>query len=306
MKAIKEFERIKLKRIFIPGEEWVYFKIYSGIKTADRILVEIILPLTKFLKKERILKNWFFIRYRDSDNHLRIRFRMNQPEYKAKIEELIYKRLRYYVDEDLVWKIQIDTYNREFERYGYDLIELSEEFFCYDSEMVLKILSVVNGDDGENLRWLFGLNAIDQLLSDFKFDLKSKLDLINKLRNGFGLEFRENKNTRKQLEKKFRSQRSSVTNIINGNDNSTKNNKTINKIISARSERSERLLELIISLYKNDNLKSNFPNFIESYLHMMVNRLFRTNQRLHEFVLYDFLVRYYKSEIAKIKYNKIK
>ena len=26
------------KRTFIPGSEWIYYKIYTGIKTADSIL----------------------------------------------------------------------------------------------------------------------------------------------------------------------------------------------------------------------------------------------------------------------------
>jgi len=42
-----------------------------------------------------------------------------------------------------------------------------------------------------------------------------------------------------------------------------------------------------------------------SYSHMMVNRLFKSKQRLHEMVLYDFLHRYYKSEIARQKYAGI-
>jgi hypothetical protein len=36
---------------------------------------------------------------------------------------------------------------------------------------------------------------------------------------------------------------------------------------------------------------------------MMLNRLFRSKNRLHELVLYDFMNRYYKSELAKEKYN---
>ena len=40
-----------------------------------------------------------------------------------------------------------------------------------------------------------------------------------------------------------------------------------------------------------------------SYIHMLINRLFKSKQRLHEMVIYDFLFRYYKSEIAKKKYK---
>jgi hypothetical protein len=40
-------------------------------------------------------------------------------------------------------------------------------------------------------------------------------------------------------------------------------------------------------------------DLITSYIHMMMNRSFRSRQRIHELVLYDFLYRYYKSVIAR-------
>ncbi|GHV23349.1 hypothetical protein FACS1894174_09080 [Bacteroidia bacterium] len=43
---------------------------------------------------------------------------------------------------------------------------------------------------------------------------------------------------------------------------------------------------------------------LKSYIHMMLNRLFRSKNRMHEMVLYDFMFRYYTSGIAKEKYNK--
>ena len=36
-----------------------------------------------------------------------------------------------------------------------------------------------------------------------------------------------------------------------------------------------------------------------SMIHMSMNRWFRTKNRLHELVLYEFLTRYYTSETAK-------
>lgn len=37
---------------------------------------------------------------------------------------------------------------------------------------------------------------------------------------------------------------------------------------------------------------------------MTLNWLFRSKNRMHELILYDFMFRYYTSEIAKEKYNK--
>ena len=65
---------MKLKRTFIIGEEWLYYKIYCGNRTSDTILIDVIKPLTESLLKEKIIDKWFFIRYSDPENHLRVRF----------------------------------------------------------------------------------------------------------------------------------------------------------------------------------------------------------------------------------------
>ena len=67
-----------MKRSFMPGDEWLYFKIYTGTKTADAILTNIIKPITEKLIKNNIIDQWFFIRYNDPKNHLRIRFHFNK------------------------------------------------------------------------------------------------------------------------------------------------------------------------------------------------------------------------------------
>ena len=42
-------------------------------------------------------------------------------------------------------------------------------------------------------------------------------------------------------------------------------------------------------------------SFLKSHIHMMINRLFRTQQRTYELVIYDCLSRYYSSFLARNK-----
>ena len=63
-----------VKRIFIPCDEWVYYKIYSGSRMADIILTDIIKPISRRFLSADIIDKWFFIRYSDPDPHLRVRF----------------------------------------------------------------------------------------------------------------------------------------------------------------------------------------------------------------------------------------
>jgi len=42
-------------------------------------------------------------------------------------------------------------------------------------------------------------------------------------------------------------------------------------------------------------------SLIQSHIHMMINRFFRTQQRTYELVIYDCLSRYYSSFLSRNK-----
>jgi thiopeptide-type bacteriocin biosynthesis protein len=66
----------KIKRNFIVGEEWLYYKIYCGNYTADKILINEVQTIVNKLFRKKLIDQWFFIRYYDPDFHLRIRFHL--------------------------------------------------------------------------------------------------------------------------------------------------------------------------------------------------------------------------------------
>ena len=55
---------------------------------------------------------------------------------------------------------------------------------------------------------------------------------------------------------------------------------------------------------KKTNKSVSVETLLSSYIHMSLNRLFISKNRIYELVLYDFLRRYYTSEIARNKYVK--
>ena len=50
-----------------------------------------------------------------------------------------------------------------------------------------------------------------------------------------------------------------------------------------------------------DNNIEKLNRLMPSYLHMIINRLFVSNQRKMELVIYDYMFRYYESRIMKEK-----
>lgn len=52
----------------------------------------------------------------------------------------LHKRTKKLIDDGIIQKITIDTYNREIERYGHSNMEVSEDIFCIDSICICEIL----------------------------------------------------------------------------------------------------------------------------------------------------------------------
>jgi hypothetical protein len=72
--------------------------------------------------------------------------------------------------------------------------------------------------------------------------------------------------------------------------------------------RSERLTEPIgqlLSLSAAGALTSELPILAASYLHMHVNRMLQSDHRQQEMVIYDLLLRYYRSVWGRSRQERI-
>lgn len=295
-------KQINVKRIFTLGDEWLYYKLYCGPKTADDILTQIIKPITEELYNRKIIDKWFFIRYADPKTHLRVRFHYNNPENIYQIINEFNIATKPFIENDLVWKIQTDTYQREIERYGLNTIQLSEEIFFWDSEMIVNVIDLLEGDEGEVIRWLFALRAIDQFLDDFLYNEQQKLNLLEGLKEGFGNEFGMNKALKIQLDSKFRNERQKINEIMNKENDSKSELKPLFELLSEKTQRIIPITKKILEINNENILHRSLDDLMGSYIHMLMNRLFKSKQRMHEMVIYDFLFRFYKSEMAKKKH----
>lgn len=294
------------QRTFIIGDQWLYYKFYTGPKTADILLTRMVKPLAEQLLTAGDIDKWFFIRYADPKLHTRVRFHIKSPPSLLKVVQAVSTLSKPFIQEDLIWKIQVDSYQREIERYGSRSMELAETLFFYDSQMIVDMLDMIEGDEGERVRWLFGLRAVDTMLEDFKYSMEEKHDLVTRLRENFGREFNMNRSLKEQMEKKFRTDRKVITDLLNHTDDEESEMFPLFELLERKSKALQPLAPEVLKLYNNREPNPFFLNdLMASYSHMMVNRLFKSKQRLHELVLYDFLHRYYKSEIARRKYSKI-
>jgi len=290
-----------LQRNFSIGSEWLYYKIYTGYKTADLILTQIIQPITLQLKERGAIDKWFFIRYADPKHHLRIRFHCIDKGNIGQVIALLYEMLKGFLGEDLIWKIQLDTYQRELERYGPKTMELSEMLFGIDSDATIQFLDLIEGDEGEQLRWLFGLRSIDALLASFQYSLNQKLTLMKNLKTGFGIEFGMSRPLKKQLDDKYRKERANIATFMTFTKKQETDYEPILNILESKNTILRPLAEQILNLQAKGQLELELDSLMSSYVHMHMNRLFKSKNRLNEMVCYDFLYRYYMTAVALSK-----
>ncbi len=284
----------RVQKDFILGDKWFYIKLYTGVKTADTVLLEIIQPLTEQLISEKLIDKWFFIRYSDPDFHLRIRFHMQNVSSLGVIISRLNVIVKPYLESQLVSSMQIDAYSRELNRYGSSIIEEVESLFCCDSNKTLVMLNLIEGDEGENYRWHYACIAVDVLLSDFELSELEKFELMQRLQHGFGQEFGMNNQLKVQLDKKFRNERQNMRSfMLKENDFY----RPFYQIIEQKSNDTSLNIKKIKRLYQNNELE--LDNFLGSFIHMLLNRIFKSKQRLNEMVIYSLLYRFYRSEIAR-------
>ena len=288
-------------RRFPPGSEWLYAKLYTGTASADRVLSETVRPLVAEAMRSGAADRWFFLRYGDPDWHVRLRLHGNPRTLGSEVLPAMYESLRPLIRDGLVWRVQLDTYEREVERYGGpQAIELAERIFHVDSEAALEVLAQLEGDDGADARWRLAARGIDMLLSDLGLDMEARRTLVSRLRKRYGAEFRSGKNLNIQMGARFRKERRDLERLL---DPEMAADHPLRPAIDPLRERSARLAPLVSelrTLQAAGRLAAPFDDVAASYVHMHVNRLLRSAHRPHELVLYDFLERLYESRAARL------
>lgn len=288
-------------RRFLPGDEWLYVKLYTGTATADTLLRDYLAPVIEQAIARGIASSWFFLRYGDPDWHLRLRFRGDPQRLSAELLPRLHAALAPASERGLVWKIVVDTYEREVERYGGAAgIEIAEELFHADSDAALAIVGSCEGDAGSDATWRCAVLGIDRLMDDLGLSLADKHAAMTTARDAFGAEVGMNTALQKQLGDKYRKHGKELAALLAAPADDPEH--AFAPALVAFARRSAALRPLggqLAALAAAGRLNQPLIDIVQSYIHMHVNRLIRSSQRLHELVLYDLLRRYYEGVIAR-------
>jgi lantibiotic biosynthesis protein len=261
----------------LPGSEWLYVKLYAPNARENDLILKYLTPFASEMVKSDMASSWFFMRYRDPDAHIRLRFQ-GDP---SKLSGLVLPRLREWADKlidlGLLQKITIDTYEREVERYGGPmLIEKAEDYFHYDSQSVAMILSTLNQQNHLPAYVMASLSIID-IMDNFGLNYAQQVASI------------ENNTEKYEYIDEFRPLRKELS-LIGDSRNDWENlrnynsgvGKSIYESFLIRKESLTRYVTEIKELQKRDMLWNEHQMIMGAIIHMYCNRLLGANRELEK------------------------
>jgi lantibiotic biosynthesis protein len=256
-------------REFGIGSEWLYFKLFCTPRTANILLHEVIGPLVNAWKDQ--LTGWFFIRYAEDGYHLRLRFKLSKEDIGSFTVSL---NERLAPHRNLISGLQADTYRRELERYGADLIEDAEALFRLGSELV-------TNSSGTPPMTLGLFTAFGMICTFFETD--EAIAFTEKIARNFRAEFGGTKELLRRLDRRYREQQVNIREALAGGpaiQSLLEQLQVIRQKISAAplSRREQLLADLV---------------------HMQLNRCFPERPRKQEMIVYHHLHKYLVSKKAR-------
>ena len=275
------------KRDFLPGSEWLYFKIYCGAKAADNLLTAHIKPFCDQLLESNEIQKWFFVRYQDPEPHIRLRFHHGSDKhFWVKVKQKLALLLQPFLENKHVHRIIIDTYQRELERYPCLSYHLAESLFYADSTAVMSALQAVKTTDIQ--RWQLALRSIDLLFDDLQFDVGNKKKFCDHVQKQFFDQLQGNTTLTVQLNNKYRKNRELIEKTMGPAYDSL-----LQQIDTYFEPRSFLIREW---LRRNRKIqKQDLYILASNLIHMHLNRLLISNHTLQEMIVYHFLKKYYDS-----------
>jgi lantibiotic biosynthesis protein len=286
-------------RRFPPGSEWLYVKLFTGTATADKMLLPVARAVGSSLAAGGA-DQWFFIRYGDPDWHLRLRVHGAPDGLLADTLPLLHRVTAPLLETGQLWRVQLDTYEREVERYGGEAgIRLAERVFHADSDAVLTIVRRLTGDAGAELRWRLALRGIDLLFDDLGLTLDQKRAIARRARRGYGGEFGASGDFSREVSRRYRQERASVEALLDPHRDPPPELAASLAALHQRSIVLAPVTQELRALAEAGRLSVDLSELAMSLAHMHVNRMLRSAQRAQELVLYELLDRAYSSQAAR-------
>ncbi|MEO8239241.1 MAG: thiopeptide-type bacteriocin biosynthesis protein [Flavobacterium sp.] len=248
--------------------DWLYFELYCNTYAENEILNYI---YDQIISKNKV-EQFFFVRYNNPDNHLRVRFKTNSTAVK----KFIISKLEQLKVQNWVIKYQILPYKQELYRYGgMDLMLLTENFFTLDSIDTLE--NVLKKDLEIQEIFIISVLKLKYYLKFFDLNIEEMILFCENNILYFSNEFNLNADMRKSFNKDFSKIKSEID------------------LFDYKNFLYDSEFKIVLNNALDNSYLVKY-SYISAILHMGVNRVFNENQRFHEFKMY-YLAKCYLNQL---------
>lgn len=166
-------------RLKLPGSEWLYLKCYLSTDQENRFLVDHCYRFVGSLFEQKIITDWFFVRYGDAKSHLRLRFKGEKENIVSKLLPTLHDWSHTLIQERCINDMVLSAYDREVERYGgEELIESAEALFCADSLTAVSLVNAILSKKTALKEEIISAVSVINLLQGFGMNLKQQLEFF--------------------------------------------------------------------------------------------------------------------------------
>ncbi|TQK53514.1 thiopeptide-type bacteriocin biosynthesis protein [Brevibacillus sp. AG162] len=274
----KTFTQIRIpdnqNRFYLPGSEWLFLKLYGAQTREEELISDEIYKFCTEAVHRNMAKKWFFVRYSDPKDHIRIRFHGEPDQLIRHLIPAIHKWTELLVKEGKINRIVFDTYEREIERYGGpSIISMAEEVFAADSCTTAQLITLHRYKMIDlPLHVMASISLVD-LLKKLGLDFTARYQFLNP------------EDDKYLYMDEFRQFRDILIRLANPTNDwidlqEYPNGNLIVKAFTERTESHRRIAEMITS---DEELMANVQDkILRSIIHMHCNRLMGTDSELEK------------------------
>lgn len=258
---------IEAKQWCLPGNAWIYFEIFGNPNRLASLLSEKVRPYLALHR--RVIEKWFFIRYNEGGEHIRLRIKLKNPEKSHMHTVALGKLFEIELAHGLLSDVKLRTYKREVHRYSSQLMDHVEDHFKEDSAFVLAITKY---HFSELQKYWLCIETLNAIRESGTFSFSEFETIVHKMSLAFNNEFEINFQDFKEINKLHKSLQQITDPLIvkRLQIHFGKFHNSFNRILLAAE-------------------KSHRPKLFADLFHMHINRLFITDQRFMEMLVYNFI-----------------
>lgn len=251
-----------------PGSDWVYMRIRCGDSLQDTVIRDCSRRASDS-RWQGFVKEWFFVRYHDTEAHLRLRFHLRSKEAFGEAVSMLCNWSNSLVRSSLCSSFSIETYDREIERYGGKYsIGLLEQLFCIDSELTSQLLSKKSLD-----KEMIALLSINELLSCFGLNVEQRCSLFQQ---------QLSQPWRRAISAEYRVRKPLILRIPLNSGIADYDGEFVDvtKLIATQRVRIEEIAQELRELESRCLLKRSVEELLHDIVHMHCNRLLGTQRTI--------------------------